>query len=72
MPGQGFQRVTLQVEKLDSRACPAGTHPAACGRRALGASLIAIVGIREALGVLQLPPLEMSPRGGGTFDVKTQ
>ena len=51
MPGQGEQRSTLQVEKLDSRACLAGTHPAACGRRARGVSQITIVGIREAPGV---------------------
>ena len=30
----GGQWCTLQVEKLDSRACLAGTHPAAFGRRA--------------------------------------
>ena len=39
-----MHRSALQVEKLDSRACSPGTHPAACGRRALGVSRIAVYG----------------------------
>ena len=41
-------------------------------RDALGVSQIAIVGIREALGVLQPPPPGDVSKGGGTFDLKTQ
>ena len=56
MPGQGEQRSTLQVEKLDSRGCLAGTHPAASGRRALGGSQNAMVGKGEALRVVARAP----------------